>query len=174
MQIALNDSNFSVHYWNWTVDSNRNSLFDNTKLGGNNNGDVTGPYYGSNSWKTVCWGVDTEPPCDPDDEAGQHTLRRCPSEIDCDNSTNWPTKTSVEIALSYDTYAKAPFSIYSTDVLSNYLEGFEPNADLGASIDEVCANLNSIKWPYTTCGNNEEGEQTSLTRKLHNLVCMNH
>ena len=157
MQWVLKDPTFTVRYWDWTVESNRNSLFTDDKLGGNDNGDVTGEYYGSQNWKTICWKIKKKGiTCDPSDESARYTLRRCPSEMDCNNTMNWPTKESVKKALSYDTFAEDPYNKYSTETFSNALEGFEP--------EKKCSISDSL-GAYTTCDCN-----TRVTRELHNLV----
>ena len=157
MQIALNDRTFTVRYWDWTVESNRNSLFTDDKLGGNNNGDVTGKYYGSQNWKTICWKIEKGKTCNPSDESARYTLRRCPSKEDCNNMMNWPTRESVIKALSYDTFAEGPYyNKYSTQTFSNALEGFDPETEKTCDSDA-----------YTKC---DDG--THIARELHNLVLL--
>ena len=159
MQIALEDRTFTIQYWDWTVESNRNSLFTDDKLGGNDNGDVTGEYYGSQNWETICWKIKKGITCNPSNESARYTLRRCPSKEDCDNMMNWPTRESVIKALSYDTFAKDPYNKYSTQTFSNALEGFETK--------ETCSDSDSqySLGAYTTCDDSKR-----VTRELHNLV----
>ena len=158
MQIALGDPNFTVRYWDWTVDSYRNSLFTDDKLGGDSNGNVTGQYYGSANWQTVCWRIDKGITCDPDTSL-RYTLRRCPNQTDCNDAANWPTRQSVIDALSYSDYSGKPFNKYSQATFSNALEGFVPNA-----ASDPCQD-----GKYETCANND---QIIMTRTLHNLVCI--
>ena len=139
IQIALNDSSFSLSYWDWTDFQGqpdwKSLIFSDDKLGGyNETGYLTGEYYNPENWTSICWPeVGTNETCDPTDPSGIRPIIRCnrnyactadaglfPTEADAYRALNnyklWRDSSSNEPYASYNKFAKNSFG--------NFLEGF--------------------------------------------------
>ena len=139
IQIALNDSTFTLSYWDWTDFQGqpdwKSLIFSDDKLGGyNETGYLTGEYYNPENWLTICWPeVETNQTCDLTDPSGIRPIIRCnrnyactadaglfPTEADAYRALNnyklWRDNSSNEPYASYNKFAKNSFG--------NFLEGF--------------------------------------------------
>lgn len=129
LQIQTGDDEFSVPYWEWTVEDDRDFLFNDDWLGGideSEQGAITG-YFGSiDTWPIICDTANATHFCDPTMRTGQ--LRRCPSTSECEKTDErWPTQEALMTAINMDTYDSDPYSRYSSSGFRNYMEGFDNN-----------------------------------------------
>ena len=143
IQILLNDSSFTVHYWNWTNTNDRTSIFSFNKLGNNSdNGTVNSKYYGGNNWKCVCWfpsnSTKQHQTCNPNDSDSMMAIVRCPSPTECAGTySKWPSQQDIKKALSLSSYSNRPYNKYSESSFRNFLEGFQPDPNPNPDIAEV-------------------------------------
>ena len=176
LQILLDDSSFSIPYWDWTdfgdEDDWNTVLFSEDKLGRHNeSGSLFGEYYSGEDWKSICW----PPPdplsgllCDPDDESGIKPVIRCPNNTACTAAAElFPTRRDIVRALTdYPVWADPdnedyePFSKYATKSFCNFLEGFDLQP-----VENAHPYLSS---PITL----KDGTVKSMNRALHNVVSM--
>ena len=163
MQILLGDNQFTVRYWDWTIPSNRLTLFFFNKLGVSNpsNGEVTGALM--NNWRIVCADTNGDANktsvCDPTITPGNRRVFRCGTVGNCGHS-GWPDEANVRRGLNDFTNYRAntnPGIANKYDMMSfsNYIEGF--------AVDDDCESLGDER--RLLCGENPE-----IRRRLHNLV----
>ena len=98
MQKHLPNSDFTLHYWDWTTDKDRSFLFDSDRLGSHDNesGVVSGALM--SDWYLVCTdetGEKVTEVCDPTKTLGNYPVIRCQSTAHCD-SPHWPDEENVK------------------------------------------------------------------------------
>jgi hypothetical protein len=140
IQLAMNQSDFTFSYWEWTDPNEREDYVANRLS-------VTDPPF--SEWPTYCW-YETQDGtiCDPTLPTGNN-LRRCPLEAACRmGNESWPSEKDAQESVSVSTYDRDPFDNEASESFRNFLEGFV-QVD---SCDDIplCAN--------------------SVARKLHNSV----
>ena len=173
MQILNKDNSFTIPYWNWMEQSDRNALFEPNKLGtSDDDGNVTSDYYGY--WKAVCLydrgnSKFTEV-CDPEDNDSLTQLTRCTIPSQCEvTNTKWPradkTLQAIKSLSEYrvsSSETEAIFNKKNSNSFSNYLEGWDTDHTMSSLCDEPLAENNEV-----FCGiNSNDG----TPRRLHNTV----
>ena len=142
VQVVLNQTDFTLSYWDWTNEEEREEYFITGRLNVSEN-----PL---NTWPTYCW-YETQDGtiCDPSIPTA-NKLRRCPLEEACraDNSF-WPSKDDLEEALNETSYDMTPYDKMANSSFRNFLEGFVP---------------------FTECTPEKKLCMGSINRKLHNSV----
>ena len=178
-QIALDDPDFSLSYWDWTNFQGQpdwtSLLFSDDKLGGYNaTGYLTGNYYDQENWLTICWPRPenfTEETCDPTDPLGIRAVIRCNNNTACTAEAGlFPTEADAYRALNNyplwrdNTGAEpyAPFNKFARFSFGNYLEGFSvlPSSGEFNPLNSGLANVSAT-------------ESVLIGTLLHNIVsCM--
>lgn len=171
MQVLLNDSSFSIPYWDWTDFEGQTDwntlLFSDDKLGSHDeNGTISGSYYSGDNWQTTCWPPPSTEFCDPSMH-GIQPIIRCSNNTACTAVAElFPSRRDVIRALTqYQVWADPdnedydPFNKYAKNSFCNFLEGFElqprENAD-----------------PYLSSSITVNGTLKSMNRALHNVVSL--
>ena len=168
IQVAINDIEFRLPYWDWSDPDQREILFKRDRLGENMEDTsnpnsrprvVMGDLF-DNNWITYCWNdpstITTFPVsiCDPTELSNQ-ALRRCPYPDKCERSNeDWPSKTDVEKAVAIEKYDSSPYHRCINDK-EHTMEGF-------LAIKECTAG-------NTLCSS-DKCPGLPITRKLHNTV----
>ena len=178
-QIALDDPDFSLSYWDWTNFQGQpdwtSLLFSDDRLGGYNaTGYLTGNYYDQENWLTICWPRPenfTEETCDPTDPLGIRAVIRCNNNTACTAEAGlFPTEADAYRALNNyplwrdNTGAEpyAPFNKFARFSFGNYLEGFSvlPSSGEFNPLNSALANVSAT-------------ESVLIGTLLHNIVsCM--
>ena len=147
LQILLNDSDFTLHYWDWT-DFNGDRdwtslLFNDQRLGGYDKyGNVTGFQFTQENWPTVCW-FPGQPAPEPevcDVSRKGRGLVRCPINSLCtaDNRA-WPTADNVSTVVhDFDMYDTKPYSPLSVNSFRAFLEGTKPGVNCAKDNTGLC------------------------------------
>ena len=171
MQKLLKDDSFTVRYWDWTVQANRDALFVPNKLGSSDDGQVTGDLM--STWYIVCVSPDGEPiksVCDPTTTPEEMNVYRCGAAGNCDNQDDWPDEENVRKSLSefanYRTTDNPYYNKYDMMSFSNYMEGFAID-----DTEDECKNMDSMNFIQEV--NRREllcGTDPKIRRRLHNLV----
>ena len=161
MQHVLKGTPFTLRYWDWTTQNDRDALFDNDKLGSSlPNGTVMGELM--NDWYTVCNASDKSV-CDPTIQ-NLEGVNRCPDATKCDRtSPDWPDSRNVSRCLMIDQFRRDTTdndisNKYDKASFSNYLEGF--------TIDDLCDDGDPL------CYENKIPSEI-FPRNLHNQVSLN-
>ena len=161
MQHVLKGTPFTLRYWDWTTQNDRDALFDNDKLGSSSPEDGTVMGELMNYWYTVCSASDKSV-CDPTNRNPKGVIR-CPDATQCDRtSPKWPDSRNVSRCLMIDKFRRDTTdndisNKYDKVSFSNYLEGF--------TIDDLCDNGNELcDVDYIPSEN--------FPRNLHNKVSL--
>ena len=121
----------------------------------NGNSEVTGEYFGSSNWKTIC--LDTyNKLCDPNQINENKTLHRCPNKDYCTTDpSGWPSRVDIDLAMTFDSFSDPEKSNkYAKDSFGNFVEGFV--------LSESCGNGSLCSCDQRSC--------EKFVRKLHNSV----
>ena len=164
MQYVLDDTQFTLRYWDWTREADRDVPFDNDKLGSSSTDDHdAGTVMGElmNDWYTVCSASDKSV-CNPTIQ-NPEGVNRCPDATKCDRtSTDWPDSRNVSRCLMIDQFRRDTTdndisNKYDKASFSNYLEGF--------TIDDLCDDGNEL------CDKDYISSEM-FPRNLHNQVSL--
>ena len=173
MQVLLNDSSFSIPYWDWTDFDGQTDwnmlLFSDDKLGSHDEtGTLNGQYYSGESWQSICWPPPSGEICDPSVYVqGIKPVVRCPNNTACTKAAMlFPTRDDVIRAhTEYQVWADPnnedyePFNKFATKSFCNFLEGFDlqPHTenDTHPLSSDVTVEMNVTK---------------TMNRVLHNTV----
>ena len=167
----LNDTQFTLRYWDWTTQDDRNAFFVDGRLGASSpsNGTVTGTLMNTPKWYSVCKGDEHKPRdmsvCNPEIDKNYTGIIRCKNATTCDPTFEyWPVSQNVSRCLMLhqfrrDTTGNDISNKYDKVSFSNYLEGF--------AIDNLCDKGDAL------C-NADEIPSENFPRSLHNQVSVIH
>ena len=159
----LDDTQFTLHYWDWTNETDRNAPFDADRLGtSSEDGTVTGTLI--DNWYSVCKAsaAKDQSVCNPKIQKGEN-LRRCDNADKCKSDyPHWPSSQNVSRCLMLDQFRRDTTNNdisnkYDNASFSNYLEGF--------AIDDLCDMGDAL------CYENEI-LSSEFPKSLHNQVSL--
>ena len=152
MQHVLNNAQFTLHYWDWTTQEDRNVPFRADRLGirtSSSDDTVTGTLM--DDWHSVCKGDKTEDTsvCDPKNHKSDR-ITRCSNMDQCKPSdAGWPNSQDARRCLMFDQFRRDTTdndisNKYDRASFSNYLEGFAiDDANKVMSDDDIPKSLHN-------------------------------
>ena len=176
MQIMTGDAKFTLRFWKWTEESQREILFNDDKLGSHDSsGNVIGGTY--SNWRLLCLYNPLSQSqlfhtiCNPKHQLESDSpvrLTRCVDGELCESgSPKWPNKEATENAIELFTEFRDPqytvFNKENKNSFSNYLEGWDPDRR------DLCINGSEMERKKIFCGISPQKED-GIPRRLHNTV----